>query len=283
MAYIYLGNKLIAKDGIQPASQNSRQHYKPFGETIEAPKDEVGYTGHKYDKDLGLNYMQARYYDPTIGRFYSNDPIGYRDLHSFNRYAYVNNNPFKYVDPDGQEVISVYANTNNTLFMADKDTHAWALVQAESGGKPFGDPIPAGNYSILERAGRDGFYRLEGQDSNFGDDATADGRTHLRLHGPGRTLGCVSVCTNDGFKKVEKLLQSTSKSTTKVDDKSILGRLLGRQESLTNFGSMQVLPSGFSLNFDAPTGQISISRTQTGSRIPRKTVICSVREDGGCN
>jgi uncharacterized protein RhaS with RHS repeats len=45
--------------------------------------------------------MQARYYDPLIGRFYSNDPMGFRDVHSFNRYAYANNNPYKYTDPDG--------------------------------------------------------------------------------------------------------------------------------------------------------------------------------------
>jgi RHS repeat-associated protein len=50
---------------------------------------------------FSLFYMQARYYDPVIGRFYSNDPLGYRDLHSFNRYAYVNNNPYAYVDPTG--------------------------------------------------------------------------------------------------------------------------------------------------------------------------------------
>ena len=47
--------------------------------------------------------MQARYYDPVIGRFYSNDPVGFTgNPHSFNRYAYVNNNPYKYVDPDGK-------------------------------------------------------------------------------------------------------------------------------------------------------------------------------------
>jgi uncharacterized protein RhaS with RHS repeats len=48
-------------------------------------------------------YMQARYYDPVIGRFYSNDPIGFRGIHSFNRYAYANNNPYKYIDPNGME------------------------------------------------------------------------------------------------------------------------------------------------------------------------------------
>ncbi len=50
--------------------------------------------------------MQARYYDPVIGRFYSNDPVGTLGhsniAHGFNRYAYANNNPYKYNDPDGK-------------------------------------------------------------------------------------------------------------------------------------------------------------------------------------
>ena len=53
--------------------------------------------------------MQARYYDPVIGRFYSNDPVGYlghiqrgNPVHGFGRYAYANNNPYKYTDPDGE-------------------------------------------------------------------------------------------------------------------------------------------------------------------------------------
>jgi RHS repeat-associated protein len=95
--YYYLGGKLIAKKvqgssvtylhsdylGSTAAESNAsgtvtdRMHYQPFGESIETPKDDVGYTGHKFDTDLGLNYMQARYYDPVIGRFYSNDPVGF--------------------------------------------------------------------------------------------------------------------------------------------------------------------------------------------------------------
>lgn len=48
--------------------------------------------------------MQQRYYDPIIGRFYSNDPVGFKTSNPmmFNRYAYANNNPYKYVDPDGR-------------------------------------------------------------------------------------------------------------------------------------------------------------------------------------
>ncbi|MBE0371105.1 RHS repeat domain-containing protein [Pseudoalteromonas aurantia] len=104
---IYLSGKLIAKYGdVQPKTlAESKQHYKPFGETINAAQDDIGFTGHKFDTDLNLSYMQARYYDPVIGRFYSNDPIGFRDMHSFNRYVYANNNPYKYIDPTGMFVV----------------------------------------------------------------------------------------------------------------------------------------------------------------------------------
>jgi uncharacterized protein RhaS with RHS repeats len=53
--------------------------------------------------------MQARYYVPVIGRFYSNDPIGMTNIHTFNRYAYANNNPYKYTDPDGKAALAVPA------------------------------------------------------------------------------------------------------------------------------------------------------------------------------
>ncbi len=102
--YIYLGKKLIAKDGVIPEKQ-PKQHFAPFGSSLEGEIDGVGYTGHKHDTDIGLTYMQARYYDPVLGRFYSNDPIGYRGVHSFNRYAYANNNPYKFIDPTGMSSV----------------------------------------------------------------------------------------------------------------------------------------------------------------------------------
>lgn len=109
--YIYLNDKLVAKEGA--VSADSIMNYKPYGDSIEDQKDDVGYTGHKFDTDLGLSYMQARYYDPVIGRFYSNDPVGSTGhnsiVHGFNRYAYANNNPYKYADPDGNSPISVLA------------------------------------------------------------------------------------------------------------------------------------------------------------------------------
>jgi RHS repeat-associated protein len=46
------------------------------------------------------NYYRARYYDPKIGRFISEDPIGFRG--GINFYAYVENNPTNWIDPWGR-------------------------------------------------------------------------------------------------------------------------------------------------------------------------------------
>ena len=64
-----------------------------------------GYTGHLKDEGSNLVYMKARFYDPQIGRFYSNDPIGFSASNPsmFNRYSYANNNPYRYTDPFGME------------------------------------------------------------------------------------------------------------------------------------------------------------------------------------
>ncbi|MCP4491509.1 MAG: hypothetical protein GY820_29985, partial [Gammaproteobacteria bacterium] len=95
-----------------------REDYQPYGEKLNnndghepstagcgLDDNQRGYTGHVHDKDIGLTYMQARYYDPVIGRFMGIDPIGVQlgDQVSFNRYAYGGNNPYKYIDPDGMD------------------------------------------------------------------------------------------------------------------------------------------------------------------------------------
>lgn len=48
--------------------------------------------------------MQQRYYDPTIGRFLSVDPMAsdMNNAWNFNRYNYAANNPYRFTDPDGR-------------------------------------------------------------------------------------------------------------------------------------------------------------------------------------
>jgi RHS repeat-associated protein len=83
-----------------------RNDYEPYGAVIGQPnKNGIGYTGHMMDGATGLTYMQQRYYDQSIGRFLSVDPVtadGGTGA-NFNRYWYANGNPYKFVDPDGRQ------------------------------------------------------------------------------------------------------------------------------------------------------------------------------------
>ncbi len=80
--------------------------YEPYGTPTTTPRDgELTFTGHQYDTGTGLIYAQARYYDPALGRFLGPDPMAVdtSSAFNFNRYAYANNSPYKFTDPDGRE------------------------------------------------------------------------------------------------------------------------------------------------------------------------------------
>ena len=63
----------------------------------------IRYRGYYYDTDLGLYYLQSRYYDPETGRFVNADSVGTANnsLQGFNLYVYCNNDPVNMSDPDG--------------------------------------------------------------------------------------------------------------------------------------------------------------------------------------
>lgn len=82
--------------------------YGPFGEilaqqeTVSQPFKFVGQYGVMAEPE-GLYYMRARYYDPSVGRFISEDPLGFEGG-DVNLYAYVQNNPVNLIDPHGLQI-----------------------------------------------------------------------------------------------------------------------------------------------------------------------------------
>ncbi len=133
-----LGSPILRTD--QAGNVMEEFHYQPFGETQEEKSEDIGYTGHLEDRDLDLTYMQARYYDPVIGRFYGNDRIGYtfaNPVMSFNRYLYVNNNPYKYIDPDGEFYVRAQSAMvtigTNKFFFDTVDSKVDAVLEESSG------------------------------------------------------------------------------------------------------------------------------------------------------
>ena len=87
-----------------------RYSYDAFG--AERSHYGVGQTnftfaGEQIDKDTGLQYLRARYYNPIDGRFISVDPIPSNliEPQKLNHYIYAINNPLRYIDPKGESII----------------------------------------------------------------------------------------------------------------------------------------------------------------------------------
>ncbi len=100
-----------------------RADYRPFGEIQSesgTAENNKLFVGKEKDDETGLYYFGARYMDDRIGRFISPDPVGPVDPRTgkineklllnpqrLNTYAYALNNPYRYIDPDGNTVWDV--------------------------------------------------------------------------------------------------------------------------------------------------------------------------------
>jgi RHS repeat-associated protein len=100
-----LGSTLALTD--EEGESEAEYAYEPFGKATESGGGSTAYqyTGRDNDQ-TGLQYSRARYYDPTLGRFISEDPLGFAggDL---NLYAYVGDSPLSFVDPQGTHTATV--------------------------------------------------------------------------------------------------------------------------------------------------------------------------------
>ena len=121
----------------------ARHDYLPFGEEIgelggrnanngyTADNIRHKFTGYQRDNESGLDFAQARYYASTAGRFTSVDPLMASaktiNPQTFNRYTYVLNNPYRYVDPSGMEsdeVDRAFAYLGELVDLADAEREA---------------------------------------------------------------------------------------------------------------------------------------------------------------
>jgi RHS repeat-associated protein len=96
--------------------------YDSFGKLSNASITgfRYGYTGREQDSETGLDYYRARYYDAGVGRFISEDPLGFA-AGDPNIYRYVGNSPTNFVDPSGLQS---------------------ATLSGESGFNPFAPVLP---------------------------------------------------------------------------------------------------------------------------------------------
>jgi RHS repeat-associated protein len=63
------------------------------------------YASKRFDLESGFIYFGKRYYVPSLIRWLTPDPLGVVD--GINLYPFLRNNPFRYIDPDGQFVVAI--------------------------------------------------------------------------------------------------------------------------------------------------------------------------------
>jgi RHS repeat-associated protein len=103
----HLGSTSLTTD--QRQQVEARQLYHPYGTPRWSqgtlPTDYT-FTGQRLEAGLGLMHYGARFYSPRLGRFVSADTIVPEpgEPQALNRYAYVQNNPLRYIDPSGHYI-----------------------------------------------------------------------------------------------------------------------------------------------------------------------------------
>ena len=142
-----------------------RLAYDPWGKRrqVDGPSDpsgnltssvtKRGYTMHEHMDEMGVINMNGRVYDSAIGRFLTADPYiqAPDNLQSFNRYAYVLNNPLALTDPTGYWSLRRHLKKRFKLFPAPTPVNVLEVVEMLPGLKKVEEKI-IGNNKVLKAA-----------------------------------------------------------------------------------------------------------------------------------
>ncbi len=145
--------------------------------------------------------MQARYYDPVIGRFLSIDPVTFLQTgapQQFNRYAYANNDPVNLIDPNGElavKAVKQLVKNKGDVVQAVFDVGGDVVTVFDPGSTPFErlesavslvSPVDFDDVKAAKKAlqatgkkfgGRKGGIDTRAQNQAIGDNITNNGGT----------------------------------------------------------------------------------------------------------
>ena len=247
-------NKNVTELSDENGEVVAHYEYSPFGSLTKttgsyAASNPFRFSSEYFDEETGLVYYNYRYYNPELGRWISRDPI--EEQGGYNLYGMIGNNPLYGWDELGFEVNATYDKSTGKLTVTDNTSGQTVTADVESGGKPYGQPIPDGSYDILDPVRKDpenngeDFYRLEPKDENYGDDKDEKtNRNNFRLHRPGRTVGCIACKNRKEWEEIQKILTKTQKTPIFVKSKSKRPFRKNKPEPNHRRGTLDVVNGG---------------------------------------
>ncbi|NQW18826.1 MAG: RHS repeat-associated core domain-containing protein [Chloroflexi bacterium] len=242
-------------------------HWWPFGapnwEAAPFDSGEINFTGQRHDAATGLGFYNARYYDSELGRFISTDSIvpGATRGDSFNRYAYVSNNPLRSTDPSGNigdeahdDVpffgFAVGAKIDPAALLTDEGARQAAAVFA---------PAPGSNAQLVFIDSANGFNFVGGQSS------------FLLVESSGKFItGTLDVLKGDGT----PTFGGERDSTVKVLDTGFdnISDVLTTPAAALSAGGASI-DSGGGISFSAPTPREVVKTAKKAGRVARSTTL----------
>jgi RHS repeat-associated protein len=189
--FYYFGDHLGSSRSIVQAGQTTACYeadFLPYGKervvTNTCPQN-YKFTGKERDTESGLDFFGARYFASTLGRFVSPDPLLNSgqpwNPQSWNRYAYVENNPLRYTDPLGLFKWAKNCDEGaDAACKAERDRFRKSLENAKKAaeGLEKGSKERKQLEKALKRIGEEGKGSVR---IAFGDAGTTDGRPNLGL------------------------------------------------------------------------------------------------------
>lgn len=193
-----LGNNRRTFDSSTGASvAKQSDDYLPFGmdiaTTVPSSKNEYLYNNKELQAEFGLYDYGARQYDPLTGRWTSVDPLAEK-LRRFTPYNYGNNNPIRFIDPDGMsgtDWVRIPTADGDAHYKYDKDVHSDA--DAQKYGKDATD---------VTKDGKSSTYGPHGEVQLNGDGTWA--RTYNELAQP-KSAGVTTDQWNADFQATTRL------------------------------------------------------------------------------
>jgi RHS repeat-associated protein len=123
----HLGSTSLTTDAA--GNKVSEIRYKAWGTVRYATENvptKYQYTGQfSYEAEFGLYFYNARWYDPVLSRFAQADSIIPPGVQGYDRYAYTNNNPVRYVDPTGHCGVGVFLGLFGISYSCPTDRGSW--------------------------------------------------------------------------------------------------------------------------------------------------------------
>jgi RHS repeat-associated protein len=120
--------------------------YDSFGNATNNLSTRYQFTGREFDNFTGLHYYRARWYDGNLGRFISEDPIGFGGG-DINLYGYVRNNSIRHRDPSGKQILPAEEELLEVL--TEEEIEELREEYREAFGEPFG--FGAGYDPVVQR------------------------------------------------------------------------------------------------------------------------------------